>query len=320
MVCDADRVAGGGGGAQRFFVSYTGVDVGWAEWVAWTLEAAGHETLIQAWDFGPGSHFVGEMQRALSGDRRTVAVLSAAYLESAFASEEWQAVWAANPDGAKRLLLVVRVEDCERPGLLRLVVSVDLFDVDREVGRRRLLDAIKLGRRKPKTEPTYPATTGLGPIAASAPFAPPVSFIPVVRSAYVEQVRQIAPPRLVGREAELARLAAFCTAPDGASAGSYVWWRAAEWTGKSALLSRFVLDPPPGVRVVSFFIAARFAGNSDRAAFVEIITEQLGDLLCETVPPFQDQGVGSGCGSNGSPMPRRCVTGAGADAGRGRPG
>jgi len=70
--------------AQRFFVSYTGVDVRWAEWVAWTLEAAGHEALIQAWDFGPGSHFVGEMQKALTGDRRTVAVVSAAYLRSVF--------------------------------------------------------------------------------------------------------------------------------------------------------------------------------------------------------------------------------------------
>jgi hypothetical protein len=283
-------VAGGGGGVQRFFVSYTDVDGRWAEWVAWTLEAAGHEVLIQAWDFGPGSHFVGEMQRALAGDRRTVVVLSSAYLKSAFASEEWQAVWAANPDGTKRLLLVVRVEDCERSGLLRQVVSVDLFDVDREVGRRRLLDAITLGRRKPKTEPTYPAATGLGTVAASVPSAPPVSFVPVVRSAYVEQVRQIAPPRLVGREAELARLAAFCTAPEETAASSYVWWRAAAWTGKSALLSSFVLDPPPGVRVVSFFITARFAGNSDRAAFVEIITEQLGDLLGEVVPPFQDQG------------------------------
>jgi hypothetical protein len=290
VVWDADRVAGGGGGVQRFFVSYTGVDVGWAEWVAWTLEAEGHEALIQAWDFGPGSHFVGEMQRALSGDRRTVAVLSSAYLTSAFASEEWQAVWAANPDGTKRLLLVVRVEDCERPGLLRQVVSVDLFDADREVGRRRLLDAITLGRRKPKTEPAYPAAVGLGTVAASVPSAPPVSFVPVVRSAYVEQVRQIAPPRLVGREAELARLAAFCTAPEETAASSYVWWRAAAWTGKSALLSRFALDPPLGVRVVSFFITARFAGNSDRAAFVEIITEQLGDLLGEPVPPFQDQG------------------------------
>ncbi|WP_322749700.1 MULTISPECIES: TIR domain-containing protein, partial [unclassified Frankia] len=289
VVWDADRVAGGDGSAQRFFVSYTGVDVRWAEWVAWTLEAAGHEALIQAWDFRPGSHFVGDMQRALTGERRTVAVLSSAYLKSAFASEEWQAVWAANPDGTKRLLLVVRVEDCERPGLLRQVVSVDLFDVDEEVGRQRLLDAIAPGRRKPKTPPAHPGA-GPGAVALSTPPPPAAMSVPVVRSAYVEQVRQIAPPRLVGRGAELARLAAFCTAPDEATASSYVWWRAAAWTGKSALMSSFVLDPPPGVRVVSFFITARYTGNSDRAAFVEIITEQLGDLLGETVPPFQDQG------------------------------
>jgi hypothetical protein len=292
MVWDADRVASGGasGGVQRFFVSYAGVDIGWAEWVAWTLEAAGHEALIQAWDFGPGSHFVGEMQQALAGDRRTVAVLSAAYLRSAFATEEWQAVWAADPNGAGRLLLVVRVEDCERRGLLRQVVSVDLFGVDREVARRRLLDAIAPGRRKPDVEPAFPATAGPGAVAPSPIRSAPAIFASVVRSAYLEQVRQIAPPRLVGREAELARLAAFCTAPDDAPGSAYVWWRAGAWTGKSALLSSFVLDPPPGVRAVSFFITARYAGNSDRAAFVEVVTEQLADILGELVPPFQTEG------------------------------
>ena len=185
------------GAMQRFFVSYTGVDVRWAEWVAWTLEAEGHEALIQAWDFGPGSHFVGEMQRALDGSRRTVAVLSAAYLASAFASEEWQAAWAANPDGSKRLLLVVRVEDCARPGLLRQVVSVDLFDVDREVARERLLAAIALGPRKPATEPDFPAqprvVAGGGATAAVFP-----SDLPAVWNV---------PPRLsrfVGRDEQLA--------------------------------------------------------------------------------------------------------------------
>jgi hypothetical protein len=56
------------------------------------------------------------------------------------------------------------------------------------------------------------------------------------------------------------------------------------------LLSTFVLNPPPGIRVVSFFITARYAGNSDRAAFVEIVTEQLTEILDETPPPFQDPG------------------------------
>ncbi|MDT3439119.1 TIR domain-containing protein [Pseudofrankia sp. BMG5.37] len=276
-------------GAQRFFVSYSGVDVGWAEWIAWTLEAEGYEALIQAWDFGAGSHFVGEMHRAVAGGRRTVAVLSDAYLKSAFATEEWQAVWAADPAGANRLLLVVRIEDCDRPGLLRQVVSVDLFGIERDVARQRLLNAIAGRRGKPKCEPVFPVAAASDTITQ----LPPLNLAaraPAAGSAYLEQVRQIAPPCLVGREAELARLAEFCTAADDATDPAYVWWRAAAWTGKSALMSSFVLDPPAGVRVVSFFITARYAGNSDRLAFVEIVTEQLADILGESVPPFQDPG------------------------------
>jgi hypothetical protein len=109
---------------------------------------------------------------------------------------------------------------------------------------------------------------------------------PLARSVYLKQVRQIAPPCLMGRESELARLAEFCAAPDDAVGSSYMWWRAGAWSGKSALMSSFVLDPPPGVRVVSFFVTARYAGNSNRAAFVEIVTEQLAEILGESFPPF----------------------------------
>ena len=283
-------MAGRDGEAQRFFVSYADADRGWAEWIAWELENAKHEVLIQAWDFGPGLHFVGMMNRAFDGGRRTVAVLSAAYLESAFTTEEWQAAWAANPDGQERLLLVARVEDCDPPPLLRQVVYVDLFGVDKEVARERLLDAITLRRRKPAEEPAFPRTLGRGTAEPSRPSQVRAMAVPAARSAYLEQVRQIAPRRLVGREAELARLAAFCAAPDDPTATGYMWWRAAAWTGKSALMSTFVLDPPAGVRVVSFFITSRYAGNSNRAAFVEIVTEQLAELLDESVPPFQDEG------------------------------
>jgi hypothetical protein len=62
------------------------------------------------------------------------------------------------------------------------------------------------------------------------------------RSAYLAQVRQIAPPQLVGHEAELEELARFCL---DEQAGAYVWWQAGPWAGKSALLSTFVLNPVP---------------------------------------------------------------------------
>ena len=104
---------------------------------------------------------------------------------------------------------------------------------------------------------------------------------PVARSVYVQQVQQIFPFQLVGRNTELAELEAFCTRPDS---GSYVWWQGPAWAGKSALMAWFVLHPPTGVRVVSFFITARFAGQSDRTAFLEVMLEQLAEVARQPMP------------------------------------
>jgi hypothetical protein len=105
----------------------------------------------------------------------------------------------------------------------------------------------------------------------------------VVRSAYQEQVRRIAPGELREREGELAELAAFCIEAEAARP-AYLWWQAPAWAGKSALLAWFVLHPPEGVRVVSFFVTARYAGQSDRVAFVEVLIEQLAELLGRALP------------------------------------
>jgi hypothetical protein len=106
---------------------------------------------------------------------------------------------------------------------------------------------------------------------------------PVVRSAYLEQVRRIAPIQLHDRDSELMELSAFCAKP---GRGPYAWWRAPAWTGKSALMSWFVLHPPPAVRVLSFFITARYKGQDDRAAFTDAVMEQLADMLSQPMPPY----------------------------------
>ncbi|MFB6842046.1 hypothetical protein [Streptomyces sp. NPDC056361] len=101
----------------------------------------------------------------------------------------------------------------------------------------------------------------------------------VVRSAYWEQVRRIAPDELVGRERELAELAAFSRTGRG-----YFWWRADAWAGKSALMAWFALAPPPGVRIVPFFITARLGAQNDAAAYVDVVLEQLAELAGEGLP------------------------------------
>lgn len=59
-----------------FFISYNRADTNWAEWIAWQLEEAKYSTILQAWDFRPGSNFVLDMQKAAENALRTVMVLS----------------------------------------------------------------------------------------------------------------------------------------------------------------------------------------------------------------------------------------------------
>lgn len=145
-----------GGIGRGFFVSYTEPDRGWAEWIAWQIEASGNTAIIQAWGFVPGSYFVNDMHRATERAARTVMVLSRAYLDSAFAAAEWQSAWSADPAGNQGRLLAVRVEDCERPGLLRQMVSVDIFGIPKETARERLSAALYHKRGKPLAEPQFP--------------------------------------------------------------------------------------------------------------------------------------------------------------------
>jgi hypothetical protein len=101
----------GGPPAQvDFFISYTAADRAWAEWIAWQLEAAGYTTVLQAWDFQPGTDFVHQMQRATQEADRTIAVVSPAYFGSQFGEAEWRVAFAKDPTGEHGLLVPVRVE------------------------------------------------------------------------------------------------------------------------------------------------------------------------------------------------------------------
>jgi hypothetical protein len=84
---------GTGVGEWDFFVSYTHADRAWAEWIAWQLEDDGYRVLIQAWDMVPGSNWTHRMQEGVRQASRTTAVLSVAYLDSVFATAEWEAAW-----------------------------------------------------------------------------------------------------------------------------------------------------------------------------------------------------------------------------------
>ena len=148
---------------KDFFISYNRHDERWAEWIAWQLENAGYEVIFQLWDWGPGSDFVLEMQKATEQCERTIIVLSNHFLSSRFTQPEWSQAFAKDPTGEKRLLIPVRVEQCELKGFFTSRVYIDFLGsppVNKNELRKdlidRLLDGINPNRRKPETEPLLP--------------------------------------------------------------------------------------------------------------------------------------------------------------------
>ena len=147
-----------------FFISYTQADRAWAEWIAWILEEAGYRVLIQAWDLVPGSNWIQRMQDGITGAERTVAVLSPDYLAGQYATAEWQAAWKSDPAGLQRKLLITRVRECERPGLLSGVVGEDLFGIpeaEAQVRVRKMVSAAISGRAKPGVAPAFPGSRAI---------------------------------------------------------------------------------------------------------------------------------------------------------------
>ena len=61
------------------------------------LETAGYITVLQAWDFRPGSDFLHQMQQATTLAGRTIAVLSPAYFGSRLGEAEWRAAFFKDP-------------------------------------------------------------------------------------------------------------------------------------------------------------------------------------------------------------------------------
>jgi serine/threonine protein kinase len=145
---------------KDFFISYNKHDRTWAEWVAWVLEDAGYETVIQAWDFRPGGNFAVDMQNAATGTKQTIAVLSSHYLKSDFPLAEWTEAFARDPSGIKRTLLPVRVSPCRVDGLLANRTYVDLVGLAEDAAVSELLSAFK-HRGKPDTPPKFPGNNAM---------------------------------------------------------------------------------------------------------------------------------------------------------------
>ncbi|QBD83452.1 toll/interleukin-1 receptor domain-containing protein [Ktedonosporobacter rubrisoli] len=141
---------------KDFFISYTQVDRAWAEWITWQLEAAGYSTILQAWDFRPGSNFVLEMDKATKIAHRTLVLLSPDYINALYTQPEWAEAFRQDPKGEQGTLLPVRIRPCPLEGLLAAIGYIDLVNLPEADTKEKLLKGLRRERAIPKTPPPFP--------------------------------------------------------------------------------------------------------------------------------------------------------------------
>jgi hypothetical protein len=135
----------------RLFVSYTGRDKEWAEWLAYRIEDGGsYSAVLQEWDFVPGENYVQRMNDAVQTSVLVVLVMSEAYFRSACCRDEWTAALVGDRTGGGAIL-PVRVEDCEIPALLRARVYVDLVETTEAEAADRLARGVDWAVRRARS-------------------------------------------------------------------------------------------------------------------------------------------------------------------------
>jgi len=189
---------------KDFFISYTGADRQWAEWIDSQLKQAGYSTIIQAWDFRAGGNFILEMHRAVIDTGRTIAVLSERYQQALYTQPEWAAALVHDPTGQQRRLIPVRIEDVKPEGLYAPLIYIDLAGLPEEPAKEKLLADIQATMSsepvRPKTAPGFPGSAGTAPSAVTRQprfpgTLPPVWNVPSQRN-----------PNFTGREEVLTEL------------------------------------------------------------------------------------------------------------------
>ncbi|MFG3047377.1 FxSxx-COOH system tetratricopeptide repeat protein [Streptomyces sp. NPDC048202] len=187
--------------AQQFFISYAGTDRAWAEWVGWHLEQAGHQIILDIWDWRTGDNLVQRMDEALKRADAVIALFSTSYFEDErWTTEEWTAAVACRDRFIPLALEPLTTSDL--PGILAAKLRKNLHGLDETAALTALREAVNSASR-PTTPPAFPGTT---PVVAPAPMtSKDKPRLPGTDQPQVWRVRR-RNPDFAGRETEITRL------------------------------------------------------------------------------------------------------------------
>ena len=126
----------------KIFISHTSSDKTWAEWIAWTLEEAGHTAHLDAWEIEGGENIMNWMMQKFEDSHYVLCVCSPAYFEEDreySAMERLAALWN-DPVSKKTRARFVVVERCALPQLIQPIKRLHLYDLSRDEAREQLVE------------------------------------------------------------------------------------------------------------------------------------------------------------------------------------
>jgi tetratricopeptide (TPR) repeat protein len=137
------------------FISYSQADADWVwDWLLPRLEEAGLEVCIDQGCFEPGKPVLGEVERAITHSRHTLAVLSPDWVESQ--SNDFEALLVQHQDPAARFrrLIPILLEACQPPKRIQLLHWVDFTRPERhEAQLERIVAAVRGVSTLPELRP-----------------------------------------------------------------------------------------------------------------------------------------------------------------------
>lgn len=137
------------------FISYSHHDKKWVhDWLLPQLESAGLRICMDFRDFEPGVPSLVNMENAVERSRKTLIVLTPAWVESEWTTFESLLIQTDDPAGRRARMIPLRLKPCKSPKRIAMLTYVDFTQpAEAEFQLGRLIAAIKGGSIPDRPQP-----------------------------------------------------------------------------------------------------------------------------------------------------------------------